>query len=55
MILPVSSVVTEKTTCEFDLLKFSLEQYHDCAWVLSCDSIAYEKYKDVISLCGRGV
>ena len=47
MILPVSSVVTEKTTCEFDLLKFSLEQYHDCAWVLSCDSIAYEKYKDV--------
>ena len=47
MILPVASVVTNKTTSEFDLLKHSLEQYHDCTWVLSCDEIAYNKYQDV--------
>jgi len=47
MILPVASVVTNKTICEFDLLKLSLEQYHDCRWVISCDKSAYENYKDV--------
>tara|TARA_R110000824_G_scaffold92785_2_gene224801 strand:+ start:1603 stop:2415 length:813 start_codon:yes stop_codon:yes gene_type:complete len=47
MILPVASVVTEKTICEFDLLKLSLEQYHNCQWVISCDDAANEKYKDV--------
>ena len=47
MILPVASVVTEKTICEFDLLKLSLEQYHTCEWAISCDMPAYERYKDV--------
>ena len=47
MILPVASVVTNKTICEFDLLKLSLEQYHNCQWVISCDDAAHSKYKDV--------
>ena len=47
MILPVGSVVTTKTICEFDLLKISIEQYHDCEWVISCDEESYEKYKDI--------
>ena len=47
MILPVASVVTAKTICEFDLLKLSLEQYHVCEWAISCDQTAYEKYKDI--------
>ncbi len=47
MILPVASVVTKKTICEFDLLKLSLEQYHKCEWVISCDAAASEAYKDV--------
>tara|TARA_R100000008_G_scaffold1988_1_gene1644 strand:- start:5752 stop:6567 length:816 start_codon:yes stop_codon:yes gene_type:complete len=47
MILPVASVVTEKTICEFDLLKLSIEQYHTCNWVISCDAAAYENYKDI--------
>ena len=47
MILPVASVVTNKTICEFDLLKLSIEQYHDCRWAISCDDSAYDKYKDV--------
>jgi hypothetical protein len=41
MTLPVASVVTEKTLTEFNLLKLSLEQYHDCEWFISCDQIAY--------------
>ena len=44
MILPVSSVVTSKTIGEFDLLKFSLERFHECDWVISCDQEAYNKY-----------
>lgn len=46
MNLPVASVVTDKTICEFDLLKLSLEQYHQCTWVISCDDAAYKKYKN---------
>lgn len=45
-VLPVASVVTQKTICEFDLLKKSLEQYHECHWVLSCDNISFLKYKE---------
>jgi lipopolysaccharide biosynthesis glycosyltransferase len=47
MILPVASVVTKKTICEFDLLKASIEQYHQCEWVISCDKHAFNKYKNV--------
>ena len=47
MILPVGSVVTNKTICEFELLKLSLEQYHECQWAISCDEAAYNKYKNV--------
>jgi len=46
MMLPVASVVTDKTICEFDLLKLSLEHYHECQWTISCDAKAYEKYKN---------
>ena len=46
-LLHVASVVTKKTMEEFDLLKFSLEQYHECQWVISVDSHAYEGYKDI--------
>lgn len=44
MIIPVSSVVTSKTIGEFDLLKTSIEEFHECRWVLSCDDESYEKY-----------
>ena len=47
MILPVASVVTSKTMCEFDLLKLTLEQYHKCSWVISCDAAAYERYNGI--------
>jgi len=47
MILPVASVVTKKTICEFDLLKKSMEQYHRCEWIISCDDAANEKYKNI--------
>ena len=47
MILPVASVVTTKTISEFDLFKLSIEQYHECKWVISCDNTAYEKYHDI--------
>jgi len=42
MILPVASVVTEKTIIEFLLLKESLEQYHSCKWFISCDKATYD-------------
>ena len=45
--IPVASVVTQKTISEFNLLKFSFEQYHDCQWFLSCDKFAYDTYHDV--------
>jgi hypothetical protein len=45
--IPVASVVTQKTISEFELLKLSLEQYHDCSWFLSCDQTAYDKFKDL--------
>jgi len=47
MILPVSSVVTKKTITEFDLLKASLEEFHECDWIISCDQSAYDKYNDL--------
>ena len=50
MILPVSSVVTSKTISEFDLLKLSLEEFHQCEWVISCDQSAYDKYNNVSNM-----
>ena len=50
MILPVSSVVTKKTITEFDLLKLSLEEFHECDWIISCDQEAYEKYSNVSNI-----
>ena len=47
MILPVSSIVTKKTISEFDLLKLSLEEFHECQWIISCDEDAYDKYNKV--------
>lgn len=35
--IPVASVVTQKSLSEFLLLKMSLEQYHDVKWYLSTD------------------
>tara|TARA_B100001123_G_C15322724_1_gene1028501 strand:+ start:1275 stop:2111 length:837 start_codon:yes stop_codon:yes gene_type:complete len=46
-VIPVCSVVTQKTLSEFRLLKFSLEQYHDVEWFISCDDVVDEFYKDV--------
>tara|TARA_R100000008_G_C3585123_1_gene171638 strand:- start:110 stop:928 length:819 start_codon:yes stop_codon:yes gene_type:complete len=37
MTLPVASVVTQKTLTEFELLKYSIELFHECDWVISCD------------------
>jgi hypothetical protein len=47
MILPVCSVVTQKTIGEFDLLKLSLEEFHECDWIISCDQAAFDKYSDI--------
>ena len=47
MILPGAAVVTEKTICEFDLLKKIIELFHECDWIISCDNAAAEKYRDV--------
>jgi len=44
--IPVCSVVTKKTLTEFKLLKFSIEQYHDVKWYLSCDTVVEEYYKE---------
>lgn len=44
--IPVCSVVTGKTLAEFKLLKFSLEQYHDVEWFISCDEEVEKYYKD---------
>ena len=44
--IPVCSVVTGKTLAEFKLLKFSLEQYHDIEWFISCDEEVEKYYKD---------
>lgn len=45
--LPVCSVVTQKTISEFEILRTSLEYYHNCSWVISCDDVAYKKYKNL--------
>jgi hypothetical protein len=50
MMLPVSSVVTKKTITEFDLLKLSLEEFHECDWIISCDEDAYEKYNTISNM-----
>ena len=44
--LPIASVVTQKTIGEFKLLKESIESYHDCFWTLSCDNEAYGVFCD---------
>jgi len=44
--IPVASVVTQKTLSEFLLLKMSLEQYHDVQWYLSTDKHAANELKD---------
>jgi lipopolysaccharide biosynthesis glycosyltransferase len=44
MIIPVSSVVTSKTIGEFELLRTSMQEFHECEWVLSCDDESYERY-----------
>lgn len=51
--IPVASVVTQKTITEFILLKTSFEQYHQCHWFLSCDQPAYDyfhKFKNITCL-----
>tara|TARA_R100000805_G_C3616391_1_gene118181 strand:- start:1247 stop:2071 length:825 start_codon:yes stop_codon:yes gene_type:complete len=45
--IPVASVVTQKTISEFNLLKISFEQYHQCHWFLSCDQSAYDTYNNL--------
>ena len=44
--IPLASVVTQKTIDEFKLLKATIEQYHDCFWTISCDDSAYESFKN---------
>ena len=43
MILPIASIVTEKTYLEFLLLKKTIENYHDCIWYISCDFYSKNK------------
>jgi hypothetical protein len=48
--IPVASVVTQKSLTEFLLLKLSLEQYHDVMWYLSVDEYTFSKlspYKNI--------
>ncbi len=44
--IPICSVVTKKTLTEFKLLKFSIEQFHDVHWFISCDAEVEEYYRD---------
>jgi hypothetical protein len=44
MVLNVGSVVTEKTICEFELLRQTLSMFHECRWILSCDQASYDRY-----------
>ena len=44
--IPVASVVTQKSLSEFLLLKMSLEQYHEVQWYLSTDEHAESSIKD---------
>lgn len=44
--LPLASVVTQKTIQEFKLLKSSIESYHKCFWTLSCDTAAYDVFNN---------
>jgi len=50
MILPVASVVTEKTLNEFELLRYSIELFHECDWVISCDRHVNDKLKEVSNI-----
>lgn len=45
--IPVASVVTQKSLSEFLLLKMSLEQYHDVKWYLSTDEYAAGTLKNL--------
>ena len=63
--IPVCSVATKNSLAEFELLKFSFEQYHDATWYVSTDDFAataLSKYKNVKILnlvktddCSHGV
>ncbi len=44
--IPICSVVTSKTLTEFELLKYSLEQYHAVEWYISCDEQVSEHFKE---------
>lgn len=49
-IIPVCSVATKKSLKEFELLKFSFEQYHKAEWFVATDDItaqALSKYDNV--------
>jgi len=48
--ISVCSVVTKKTLTEFKLLKFSLEQFHDVHWFISCDDVVEKYYKDAFKV-----
>lgn len=50
MILPVASVVTEKTLKEFELLKYSIELFHECDWSISCDKHVYDRLDKVANV-----
>lgn len=44
--LNVATIVTKKTEREFELFKFSLEQYHNVRWYVSCDKFIFKKFKN---------
>ena len=48
--IPICSVVTKKTLTEFKLLKFSIEQFHDVHWFLSCDAEVGGYYEDMLKV-----
>lgn len=50
MTIPVCAVVSKNCYKEFLLLKYSLEQYHQCEWFLSCDEYSYNKLKELPSV-----
>ena len=63
--IPVCSVATQKSLSEFELLKFSFEQYHEAHWYVSTDEYstkALSHYDNVTTLnliktddCSHGV
>ena len=49
----LSTVATTNCYKEFLLTKYSLEQYHDCVWYVSCDEFTQSKISHFDNVCAE--